>query len=190
MMMTQDDRGDLDDGHCGADRGVRRWCINRRATVISSRPPGAARGVEPHAGRKPSFRVIASWKPAPTAGSSPSSWRPAPAITSPRPRSPRPTPVTVTPAKRPDLAPRLGSGPSAMARTECLRSTRPPGSCARRSVPTGNRTTITCGWIVMQDGELAQEGPGRPLRGFKLHPILSSISRPTFGDSNEPDLRL
>jgi hypothetical protein len=41
----------------------------------------------------------------------------------------------------------------------------------------------------MQDSELAQEGLGRPLRGFKLHPILSSISRPTFGDSNEPDLR-
>jgi hypothetical protein len=34
----------------------------------------------------------------------------------------------------------------------------------------GYRATIACGWIVMQDGKLAQEGPNRPLRGFKLHP--------------------
>jgi hypothetical protein len=49
-------------------------------------------------------------------------------------------PVTVTTAKRPDLAPRGVKNrlwPSAIARTEYLRYTRPPSSWACCSVPTG-----------------------------------------------------
>jgi hypothetical protein len=105
--------------------------------------------------------------------------RAAPAITSPRPNRPADAcDCDAREASRSRSSPRvwpLSNGPD---RVSAEYATARLMRLSQRA--DGYRTAITCGWIVMQDGELAQEGAWPTVAGVQAAPDPEFDLTPDF----------